>query len=312
MSETRRSPKSTVHCPKSLLCVVGVCLVLALPGCFKLDSFLFDPAPVTEYLQMTSADSAAWHVRGIIPDSLVEPETLTNSLNGNKVYGFFVRQPSDTDAAPEGVTVIYNHGNGSNINRYWGRVELLWEMGYRVFIYDYEGYGKSEGTPTGDACYADAEAALAYVLARPDVVDSMVVYYGWSLGSFMTCHLAADVRPPRCLILENPIASTSALAKEAAVLEIPGSFLAGADFDNEGRMRFLGCRTLIIYGENDQTAVPARHALVLLDKGYGWLPELRDYPVAGSDHSDLPEVMGYDKYERVMSAFIAGDSLPGR
>jgi hypothetical protein len=277
---------------------------------------------VTEYLQMTSADSAEWHVRGIIPDSLVEPETLT-VLNGNKVYGFFVRQPAEGDCprtgtvprshdtlGPGEVTVIYCHGNGQNINRYWGRVELLWEAGCNVFIYDYEGYGKSEGSPSGNACYADAEAALAYVRARPDVVDSSIVYYGWSLGSFMACHIAADdtIGKPRCLILENPMASTSALAKEGAVLGIPGSFLVDADFDNEARMRFLGCRTLIIYGKKDDTAVPERNALVLLEKAYGWIPTT-DYPVEGANHSDLPEVMGYGEYERVLSAFIAGDTL---
>jgi pimeloyl-ACP methyl ester carboxylesterase len=125
----------------------------------------------------------------------------------------------------------------------------------------------------------------------------------------MACHLAADVRSPRCLILENPLASASAMAKEGAVLGIPGSFVVDADFDNEVRMPRLGCRALIIYGTQDQTAVPGRNALVLLDKGHGWLPELKDYPVEGADHSDLPEKMGYGEYERVVKAFIAGDSL---
>ena len=288
--------------------LLGLVIALVLPGCFKLDSFLFDPTRVSEYFLPADMDSS-WHVRGIIPDSLIEPETLTNPLNGNRVYGFFARQPAGGDGPDlNGVTVIYNHGNGSNINRYWGRVELLWEAGCNVFIYDYEGYGKSEGTPSGDACYADAEAAVNYVLGRPDVVDSNVVYYGWSLGSFMACHLAADFNSPRCLILENPIASASALAKEAAVLGIPGSFLADADFDNEVRMRFLGCRTLIIYGKNDDTAVPERHALILLDKAYGWIP-IRDWPVEDAGHSDIPEKMGYEEYERVVSTFIAGDSL---
>jgi len=301
-------------------------------SCFRLDSFLFEATRVTEYFDPADMDSS-WHVRGVIPDSLVEPETLT-VLSGNKVYGFFVRQPAEGDSprtgaagdcpqgpiqsmgtVPGGIpadrfTIIYSHGNGQNINRYWGRVELLWEAGCNVFIYDYEGYGKSEGSPSGDACYADAEAALAYVLARPDVVDSSVVYYGWSLGSFMACHLAADVREPRCLILENPMASTSALAKEGAVLGIPGSFLADADFDNEVRMQLLApdLRTLIIYGTKDETAVPERNALVLLDKAYR-RTLARPWPIENAGHSDLPEVMGYGEYERVVSAFIAGDTL---
>jgi len=328
----------TANCRLSRCLLLALALVLALPGCLRLDSFLFEPTRVTEYLTMSSADSAAWHVRGIIPESLVKPCTLAG-LSGNKVYGFFVRQPGGTDTyggtrestdytdhtdevrsqsaesaksvddTPEDrFTVIYNHGNGQNINRYWGRVELLWEAGCNVFIYDYEGYGMSEGSLSGAACYADADAALAYVRARPDVVDTNIVYYAWSLGSFMACHLATDdtIRKPRCLILENPMASMSALAQEGAVLGIPGSFLVDADFDNEVRMPKLGCRTLIIYGKKDDTAVPERNALVLLDKANP--STTTSYPVDGANHSDVPEVMGYGEYERVVKEFIAGDS----
>ncbi len=307
MNSSAANPRSGI----CRICVICGCLLFL--SCFRLDSFLFDASKVTEYLNPVDMDSS-WHVRFIIPDSLIEPVTLT-ALNGNHIYGFFVRQPAASQSAksaddtPESrFTVIYNHGNGQNINRYWGRVELLWEMGYKVFIYDYEGYGKSEGTPSGEACYADAEAVLAYVLARSDVVDSNVVYYAWSLGSFMACHLAADVRHPRCLILENPMASMSALAKEGAVLGIPGSFVADADFDNEARMRFLGCRTLIIYGKKDDTAVPERNAKVLLAEAQGWIP-ITARPVENAGHSDLPEVMTYPEYSRTVTAFVRGDSL---
>ena len=297
----------TANCKLGGWLWLGLVLVLVLPGCFKLDSFLFDATKVTEYLNPADMDSS-WHVRFIIPDSLVAPVTLT-APDGNRVYGFFVRQPADTNVTPENeFTVIYNHGNGQNINRYWGRVELLWEMGYKVFIYDYEGYGKSEGAPSGDACYADAEAALNYVLARPDVVDSSVVYLGWSLGSFMACHLAADIRHPRCLILENPLASTSALAEEGAVLAIPGTFVADADFDNEARIPLVGCRTIIIYGRKDDTAVPKRNAEVLLKEAQGWIP-ITARPVDSAGHSDLPEVMTYPEYERTVKAFVRGDTL---
>jgi len=326
MNNARRSPKSRVSNPKFGICAICViCGSLLLLSCLRLDSFLFEPTTVAEYLQMSSADSAAWHVRGIIPDSLVEPVTLSG-LDSHKVYGFFARQPAGKGARDQGLgirprpptpaprpsevtTVIYNHGNGQNINRYWGRVELLWEAGCNVFIYDYEGFGKSEGSPSGTACYADAEAALAYVRARPDVVDSNMVYYGWSLGSFIACHLAADIDSfkPRCLILENPMASMSAVAQEGAVLRIPGSFLVDADFDNEVRMPRLGCRTLIIYGKRDDTAVPERNALVLLDKANPLTAT--SYPVENANHSDVPEKVGYDEYERVVRAFIAGDSL---
>jgi pimeloyl-ACP methyl ester carboxylesterase len=286
----------------------GLALLLVLPGCLRLDSFLFDQTRVTEYLNPADMDSS-WHVRWIIPDSLIEPVTL-HGLNSNRVYGFFVRRPAGSGGPLDDVTVIYNHGRSYNINRYWGRVELLWEAGCNVFIYDYEGYGMSDGSPSGEACYADADTALEYVLSRPDVVDSMVVSYGWSLGSFMACHLAADMAgyKPRCLILENPMASASGIAKEGAVLAIPGSFLVDADFDNERRIRSTECPVLLIYGDHDETAVPERNAKVLIAAAEGWT-DLTVRVVPGSNHSDLPETMGYDEYERVVKAFIAADSL---
>ena len=309
MSENAASRKPQVpilRCRIRSICVICViCGCSLLLTCLRLDSFLFDPIRVEgEYFNPAETDTS-WHVRGdVIPDSLIEPVTL-HGLDSNRVYGFFARQPNGAGR----ITVLYSHGRGENINRYWGRVELLWEAGYGVFIYDYEGYGKSEGAPSGAACYADAEAALGYVLARRDVVDSNVIYYAWSLGSFMACHLAADnADKPRCLILENPMASMSALAKEGAVLGIPGSFLVDADFDNEVRMPKLGCRTLIIYGKKDDTAVPERNAEVLLTAAKDQ-PDVTGYPVEGANHSDLPEVMGYGEYERVVKAFIAGDSL---
>jgi pimeloyl-ACP methyl ester carboxylesterase len=290
----------TANCKLSQ-CLLLV-LVLALPGCLRLDSFLFDPIRVEgEYFNSADMDTS-WHVRGnVIPDSLIEPDTLYG-LDSNRVYGFFARQPN----APGGITVIYNHGRGENINRYWGRVELLWEAGFNVFIYDYEGFGKSEGSPSGAACYADAEAALSFVRAR-GIADSTTVLYAWSLGSFMACHLAADIEgfKPRCVILENPMASMSALAREGTVLGIPGSFLVDADFDNEVRMRKLGCRTLIIYGKKDDTAVPERNALVLWDKADASMTTLR--AVEDANHSDVPETMGYAEYKQVVEDFITGN-----
>jgi len=293
------SPESKVQ-DRAVLSAFGLAVLLLFAGCFSLDSFLFDATRLkgADYFDPVDMDSA-WHVRWVIPDSLVEPETLL-STGGNRVYGFFVR--AESGGAP---TVIYSHGNGQNINRYWGRVELLWEAGCNVFIYDYQGYGKSEGAPSGRGCYDDAEAALACVRARPDVDTSRLVYYGWSLGSYMACHLAADVDRPMAVILENPLASTDALAKEGAVLSIPGSFLVHADFDNERRIRVVGAPVLLVYGKLDDTAVPERHAFVLIDRASGFT-DLEVHAVEAGGHDNLPEVMGYDGYRGLIEGFLSG------
>jgi len=279
---------------------VGLFGLLVFPlGCFSLDSFLFEPLKVTgAYLNLADM-KPAWNVHFIIkPDSLIQPVTLTSQ--GKNIYGFFVRSNgSDTAARP--TTVIYSHGTGENINRYWGRVELLWEMGYQVFIYDYQGYGLSEGSPSGPGCFSDAEAALAYCLGRNDVDSSRVVYYGWSLGSYMACHLAADIRAPEAIILESPLASTSSLTREGTVLDVPGSFVVRADFDNERRIGRVRAPLLLLHGKKDETAVFERNALVLYEKSnrseteFVWLDS--------ATHENVPETMGSD-YARVIKDFV--------
>jgi hypothetical protein len=267
-------------------------------GCFSLDSFLFEPTRITDaYLKSADMDSA-WHVRFIIPDTLIQPATLVSQ--GKNIRGFFVL-PNGADTALYPTTVIYSHGTGDNINRYWGRVELLWAMGYQVFIYDYQGYGLSEGAPSGPGCFSDAEAALAYCLGRGDVDTSRLVYYGWSLGTYMTCHLAADVRPPQAIILEAPLASTSSLTREGTVLDVPGSFVAHADFDNERRIGRVQAPLLMLHGRKDETAVFERNALVLYEKSdqsrteFVWLDN--------ANHENVPETMGSD-YARVIKDFV--------
>jgi alpha/beta superfamily hydrolase len=234
---------------------------LLFAGCMSLDSFLFEQTRVAEYFQPGDM-LPEWNTRYIIPDSLIEPVVL-NSM-GDSIYGFFVHA-NGLDPVRNSVTMLYHHGHSYNINRYWGRVELLWEMGYQVFIYDYHGYGRSQGEPSGAACYSDARAALAYCLTRPDVDSTRLVYYGWSLGSFMGTYLASDVRSPTVLVLETPLASTSALVREGTLLDVPGDFFAKADFDNERRITEVGAPAVIFYAEHDSTARPDRHVQSLID-----------------------------------------------
>ena len=261
---------------------------------------MFSPTAVDEYLRPQDVDSVAWHVSGIIPDSLYREVELV-SLGGNRIYGFLV-QPKDGQARSD-VTILYCHGNGHCINRYWGRVELLWEMGYRVFIFDYQGYGKSEGEPSGDACLADGRAALAFLRERPDVNADRIVYYGWSLGTFVATYLAADSVAPVGLIMESPPASAEALVKEGTVFDIPGSMLTQLDyaFDNEGRMaRVRVPAVLMMQGTDDDQLPPARHAKRLLAAAAGHT-NVDMYWAVGAGHADVPYVLGTDYAEEVGS-----------
>jgi len=221
------------------------------------------------------------------------------NAGGNDVYGFFVK-PQDTIINP--VTIIYSIGKDKNINRYWGWAELLWECGYNVFIYDYEGYGKSEGTPSDEAFYRDKRKAVDYVRARPDVDTTRIVYMGLSMGTYVTVYGAADYKKPALVILESPAASSSALLKDSYLLDLPGSYVVDAsDFDSEKRIANIEAPLLLMAGEDDDFVVFERNGEILFSKAKEpkelWL-------VSGAMHSDIKEIVGYDEYRKKISDFV--------
>jgi len=277
-----------------------ISLFLIVPHCgrmYSLDDFLFEPEKVNEYLRPSDIDPD-WHVRFIIPDSLYEEVAMTSM--GKTIYGFFVHGNPDS-VANNAVTILYCHGNAKNINRYWGRVEILWEMGYNVFIFDYQGYGKSEGDPSGEAFYSDGRAALDYIKSRPEVNLTKLVYYGWSIGSYVATFLSADVDAGTAVILEAAPASVSRLLQDGALLELPGVYVAEADFDNEKRIANIGCPLLMMHGRDDDYVVFERHVPYIWDNAVSPKQSLW---VDGATHDDIPEVLGSD-YNREVNGFIS-------
>jgi fermentation-respiration switch protein FrsA (DUF1100 family) len=260
---------------------------LLLFGCVRvisLDDFLYEPTTVDEYLRYE--DLAEWGTRFIIPDSLVESVVLTSM--GNRIYGFFVKGNPDS-VTNNAVTILYCHGRSENINRYWVRVEYLWEMGFNVFIFDYQGFGMSEGSPSGEALFSDGYEALTYIRTRPDVDTAKIVYYGWSLGTFVVTYLAVDVNHPAGVILEAAIASATVLLRDSALLNLTGSYVVDADFDNEGRIADIGSPLLMMHGRADDYIVFDRHVPLVWDnavepKEFLWIEE--------AGHDDIPEILG--------------------
>jgi fermentation-respiration switch protein FrsA (DUF1100 family) len=278
-----------------MLLIIAVACCVSCSPIITLDGFLFDPEPVDEYLR--PEDLTEYGARLIIPDSLVEPVVLSSM--GNSVYAFFISGDPDSTVNSQ-VTVLYCHGKDDNINKYWCRAEYFWEMGYNVFIFDYQGYGMSEGEPSGEALYSDGERSLEYLLVRTDVDPDNLIFYGFSLGAFVAGYLAADVRHPAALILEAGPASVTALLRDSGLISLPGTYVAEADFDNEERIGHIGCPLLMMHGRLDEVASFDWHAPLVWNRARQpkeniWL----DY----AGHSDIPEVLG-DEYYNELTDFI--------
>ncbi len=110
-------------------------------------------------------------------------------------------------------TLIYCHGNAGNIGTIaWVAVDLT-RLGLNVFVFDYRGYGRSQGIPSEQGTYRDARAAYEVVRARHGQTENPpVVVYGHSLGGAIAIQLALD-RPVSGLIVESAFTSTAEIGR---------------------------------------------------------------------------------------------------
>lgn len=121
-------------------------------------------------------------------------------------------QPAPGCPAPP--TILYFHGNAGNIgHRVPNALLMLVNLKANVVLMDYRGYGKSQGEPSEQGLYLDAEATLDYVMTRPDLDKTKVVLFGRSLGGAVAVRLAS-VNPHRvaATIVENTFLSIPHMA----------------------------------------------------------------------------------------------------
>ncbi len=293
--------KKSMRDKKLLLSITA--LLLLLTGCFSLEPFYFRNESVDKYFK-TQDMAREKHYRGIIPQSLIKADSFV--VEGDTIFAFWAMQPIDTlKQLDKTVTILYSHGNLRNINTYWDRVELLWELGYRVYIYDYPGFGRSQGKPSSAACFSSAKAALNRVYSNPNVDTANVVFYGYSLGTYVATYLASEVRAPVVLTLESAAASSSAFIEDSGLLDLPGGVISDDDFDNEKRIAHINCPLLMIHGKADAYVVFNHHVPKL------W--ELAKEPkdslwIENAGHGNIPYIAGNTYTKKIVNFITAHTS----
>ncbi|MDQ0044934.1 alpha/beta hydrolase [Variovorax boronicumulans] len=124
-------------------------------------------------------------VRYETPDALgLRYESVQfQSADGTRLTGWFIpavgRQKNPKEAKG---TVVHFHGNAQNMSTHWRFVAWLPKQDYNVFVFDYRGYGESEGEPEPKGVFEDSNAALNYVRSRGDVDAQRLFVFGQSLG----------------------------------------------------------------------------------------------------------------------------------
>lgn len=163
-------------------------------------------------------------------------------------------------SSPRG-TVVFCHGNGGNVSQHAHAVSWLPARGFQVLIFDYRGYGTSEGNPTREGTVQDAIAALDFALARD---PSHTVLFGHSLGGAIGLAAAVERPAVRGVIVESSFPSYRAAARATApafAWLVP--WLVSVGFEPEDAIARIAPRpVLVIHGSSDPiTPLPLGEAL---------------------------------------------------
>jgi fermentation-respiration switch protein FrsA (DUF1100 family) len=264
-----------------------------LAGCepANLDGFFYDPlkASLESYQGLPSSIIPQYEVITVVtPDS----QTL---------YGAFI--PASGRRAD--ITLIYFHGQSSNLITTWPRLELLYPLGYNLVMVDPRGYGASTGTPTEAGLELDESAILAAVQKHAGVDPARLVIYGRSLGSGLAIDLAyqeraANPATPAVLITESAFASIQSFVNDATYVEFPSSFVSNSSWDNLTKIKSVPAPYLLFHGTADLYVDPKYSDE--LAAAHPGTTELHRVP--GADHDDVPEVMGLDAYRAAIQTFV--------
>ena len=151
------------------------------------ESLIFVPSPYP---------SGNWQ-----PPGLPIEDAYFTTADGVKLHGWCLAQPSPT------AVVLFCHGNAGNVTH---RAEILrilaQSLNCTTLVFDYRGYGRSEGRPNESGVLQDARAARAWLARRAGVAEGDVVLMGESLGGGVAVDLAA-ADGARALVLQSTFSS---------------------------------------------------------------------------------------------------------
>jgi fermentation-respiration switch protein FrsA (DUF1100 family) len=207
--------------------------------------------------------------------------------DGVKLHGWYI--PSDEAVA----TLLFFHGNAGNITDRLGNIFFLHHLQLNVFIFDYRGFGRSEGDPDEDGIQLDSQAAYDTVLTQPGVSDQSLFIFGRSLGGPFASYTATK-NPAVGLILESSFTNAEDMADKMFPV-LPVSWFIGSELDTQGYVSQLKIPKLFIHGTMDNI-IPYTMGREL----YKSAAEPKEFfQIVGAGHNNTYRIGGEEYFDKI-------------
>lgn len=187
------------------------------------------------------------------------PEEITiPSANGAKIFAWYFQNRA---AKKPKATVVFFHGNAENISSHYVNAIWLLDHGYDVLAFDYQGYGRSEGSPSPRKTVEDGEAALRWAAARSPGLP--IVVFGQSLGGNVALRAAINLKdqlPIRFVAVDSTFASYRSVGRRVMArswvtwpFQWLGWLLLSDAYAPDGEIASISpVPLLVIHGEKDR------------------------------------------------------------
>ena len=160
------------------------------------------------------------------------------------------------------LTLLFCHGNGGNIGHRLDSINIFHNLGLNCFIFDYRGYGNSQGKPSEEGTYMDALAAYKWLTEEKKTAAGDIIIFGRSLGGTIAAQLASKVEA-RALVVEGAFTSYVDIGKEYYPY-MPVWWFARFGYRTIDYIKNVHCPVMLIYSRDDEI-VPYKFGLELYE-----------------------------------------------
>jgi uncharacterized protein len=171
-------------------------------------------------------------------------DVVFQSSDGVKLTGWYV------PANNSNLTILFCHGNGGNMMHNLDSINIFYNLGLNCFIFDYRGYGKSEGKPSEEGTYLDARAAYDWLVNVKKLSPSNIIIFGRSLGGSIAAQLASKAAA-KSLIVESTFTSYADIGKKFYPY-MPVRRFARFRYNTIDYIKKVHCPVMIIHSRDDE------------------------------------------------------------
>jgi len=164
-----------------------------------------------------------------------------------RLNGWFF--PADQNSSRSHLVILLLHGNAGNICHRLDYCRIWLELGVNVFVFDYRGYGLSQGRPGEEGTYLDAQAAYQW-LRQKGFPPSNVIALGKSLGGGIASELALR-EALGGLILQSTFTSIADLGAELFPW-LPVRWMNSIKYDTRVKLPQIKIPLLVAHSRDDE------------------------------------------------------------